>query len=218
MSYDYWPYKRRSVIRKDLRVVAPPTSEPVSLELARKHLRIEPEGSPAVHEDDQLINDIYLPAAREACEQYLGAALAPQTLEFSLSRFPGHWHDRDIDLPFGPVHAIDSINYKLDGVITSFYDYNFASYGDRIRLIEGGSWPTADDYPDTVQIRYQTGYSLPDASPDYAPLPAALRAAILLSLSQIYDNCMQGTVCDITYLPPGCHYLLDPYVRKMGFA
>lgn len=217
----YWPYTRRTSIRRDLYVLRPPSVEPISLELARQHLRLETMGSPAVHEDDTLIQEIYLPAAREACEQYLGASLAPQTLEYVLDAFPPDRYyapGREIDLPFGPVIGIDAIIYKAGNIDTSFADYNFAAYGDRVRLTQGSSWPNTDDYPNAVTIRYEAGYSLPGASPDFYPLPAALRSAILLTLAQIYDNCVQGTTCDITELPAGVHYLLDPYVRRMRFA
>lgn len=214
---NYWPYVRRKNLRRDLHLVAGPLVEPVSLELARQHLRIQAEGSPATHEDDSLISEVFLPAARESCEQYLGAALAPQTLELVMESFP-YYHHRDIELPFGPVHAIDSINYLVDEVATAFVDYNFALYGDRVRLVHNASWPSADDSPQAVTIRYQTGYSLPGASPDYAPLPATLRAAVLLTLSQIYDHCMEGTICDISDIPVGCKYLLDPWKRRLGFV
>ena len=217
----YWPFTRRVDIRTGLRVKVFPTVEPVTLALARSHLRLETTGSPPTHPDDSLIETVYLPAAREACEQYLGASLAPQTVELTLSGFPswsGLTQPRDIELPFGPVLAIDAFTYVAGGVTLGFADYNFDSFGDRVRLLETATWPNTDDVPNAVTVRYEAGYSTPDSSPNPAPLPASIRAAILLTLSQIYDNCQEGTICDISDLPVGVKYLLDPYRRKMGFA
>lgn len=216
-----WPYTRRVDIRRGLKVKVFPTVEPVDLATAKSHLRIAVEGSPDSHPDDALIRDIYLPAAREACEQYLGSALAPQTLELSLSGFPG-WdgsgYPRDISLPFGPITFVDSVAYTAGGVGAFFSDYNTDLFGDRIRLTESASWPTTDDEPNAVVIRYHAGYSSVGASPNPDPIPASIRAAILLTLSNIYDNCQEGTICDIHDLPVACKYLLNPYIRRMGFA
>jgi uncharacterized phiE125 gp8 family phage protein len=217
---NYWPYRRRVDVRTGLRVKVHPLVEPIDLATARAHLRLDTSGSPPTHPDDDLIQNIYLPAAREACEQYLGSALAPQTLEYSLDQFPGwdgNCYPRDIDLPFGPLIAVDSVTYILSGTATQFSSFNTDLFADRIRLTEFASWPTTDDEPNAVVVRYESGYSTPDSSPNPNPLPAAIRAAILLTLSSIYDNCQEGTICDIHDMPVACKYLLDPYRRRLGF-
>jgi hypothetical protein len=51
--------------------------EPISLTLARLHLRITPdEDSPPFHPDDDWLTEIGIPAAREYCEGFLGYTLA----------------------------------------------------------------------------------------------------------------------------------------------
>lgn len=224
----YWPYVRRVEPRMGLRLVVLPSGEPIDLETARTHLRLDTTGSPPTHPDDSLITGIYLPAAREACEQYLGASLAPQFWELTLGpKNSFDWCDTlwlpsgmpvSVDLPMGPVLGVESVTYTSGAASADFTDYDSDTYTDRIRISDGASWPTTDNVPVPIVIRYQAGYSLPDGSPQDYPLPASLRAAILLALSNIYDNCTAGTICDIGSLPAAVKYLLDPYKRRMGFA
>lgn len=61
-----------------LRVLTPPAVEPVSLDLLREHLRLDEDF------DDSLL-ETYLAAARDSAEKYLGRALIPQTLQYTLS-------------------------------------------------------------------------------------------------------------------------------------
>src|SRR5438045_750468 len=102
----YWP--RRWEIRRGLKVVVQPTSEPIDIVTARAHLRIEATGSPASHPDDALIEDIYLPAARELIEDYVGRACVQQTLELSLSDFRCEEY---IELPMAPLLWVESVTY-----------------------------------------------------------------------------------------------------------
>lgn len=226
----YWPYLRRVHVRRGLKIVVQATDEPIDIVTARTHLRIDAIGSPPSHPDDALITGIYLPAAREACEQYLGASLAPQTLELSIGAedrgfyafgtglLQGFGLPREFELPMGPLLGIESVTYTQDGVDSSFTDFNADLFTDRVRLTQNGTWPNTDDVPNPIVIRYQAGYSTPGASPQDYQMPQALRAAILLTLSQIYDNCTQGTICDINSVPVAVTYLLDPYKRRIGFA
>lgn len=225
----YWPYTRRTEIRRGLKLVVGVTSEPIDIDTARQHLRLDTTGSPPSHPDDSLLTTIYIPAAREACEQYLGAALAPQTFQLSIGPYDGDnvyglgaWGDFGLpitfELPMGPLLGVESVTYVADGVDTPFTGFDVDTYTDRIRLQNGSSWPTTDDVPNPIIIRYQAGYSLPSDSPQDYVLPSSLRAAMLLTLSQVYDNCTQGTICDIHDLPAGVKYLLDPYKRRLGWA
>ena len=56
-----------------VQVVSPPAIEPVSLDLARQHCRIDSNA------DDSLIQ-VYITAARTMAEAYLSRALITQTL------------------------------------------------------------------------------------------------------------------------------------------
>lgn len=81
-----------------LRLIAPPESEPVSVNEAKLFLRIAHDS-----EDESIARAIT--AAREACEQYLGCALLPQQWQLSVA-VQGQ---RRVALPFGPASAIENV-------------------------------------------------------------------------------------------------------------
>lgn len=230
---EQWPHRRRYEIRRGLKVVVQPAAEPIDIVTARSHLRLDASGSPPTHPDDDLLTQVYIPAAREACENYLGRALAPQTLELSLSRFPGgfvaggllpieQWAlPRDIELPMGPLLVVESVTYvDGDGATQTFADYNVDTYAEpgRIRLVAGANWPTTQDAPNAVIVRYQAGYSTPGASPEDVQLPHAIRVAILLTLGHMYEN-REATATPLpAELPLGVQYLLTPYQVRSSMA
>ena len=100
-----------------LTVLTPPASEPVTLDLLSKHLRLDQDF------DDTLLSG-YLTAARSSAETFLGRALITQTLQFTLTEHhslggvgegwgwngpvrPFRRH-RAIELPRAPVQSINS--------------------------------------------------------------------------------------------------------------
>jgi uncharacterized phiE125 gp8 family phage protein len=62
--------------------VTPPPFEPVTLAEVYAHLRLEPEGSPATHEDDAMLQR-QIATARAYVEQATRRALVLQTLRLS---------------------------------------------------------------------------------------------------------------------------------------
>lgn len=75
---------------------------PVSLLLAKKHLRIE--------ESETIENDLitlYINAAVRGLEHATGRALVTTQSRLELPKFK-----RQIDLPFGPVQSVQSVKYR----------------------------------------------------------------------------------------------------------
>lgn len=81
-----------------LRLITPPTSEPITLASAKLFLRIEHTA------DDEAVTRA-ISAARLAAEQYLRTALLPQTWDFIVANPCGSI----LRLPFGPATSITSI-------------------------------------------------------------------------------------------------------------
>src|SRR5512139_1711154 len=88
------------------RILSKSTLEPVTLAFARQHLKLVPEGSPATHPDDELV-EAYIVAAREYVEGYTGLTLTASTLEQRLDAFPSSV----IFLAGAPVRGIVSVTY-----------------------------------------------------------------------------------------------------------
>lgn len=198
------------------RVITPPSSEPVSLAEARTHLRIIPFGSPLEHPDDSFISNS-IGVAREFCEQYLERSLAAQTIQLVTDNF-----NSTIYLPNAPIQHIDSITYvDVDGITqtlaTSVYELD--SFDNKIRLKYGQEWPAVRSQEDAVSVTYVAGYTN-GASPDTHPIPAPIKAAMLLIVGNLYENRQQdvlgNTRISFNSLPLGVYNLLQPYRLGLG--
>lgn len=157
-----------------LRLITPPTGEPLTLAEARAHLRV-------THTDEDALIARLITVAREHIDGpggILGRAILPQTWALSLDGFPSG----DIALPLPPLASVDSIDYTdTDGapqtVSASVYGVDGAA--GIVYLKFGQSWPTARDERGAVVVTFTCG----DAS-----VPERLRAAMLLHIADLYAN------------------------------
>lgn len=162
-----------------MRLVMPPVAEPVTLEVARAHLRVD-------HSDEDTLIAAYLTAAREQVEQATGRALVTQTWEVQQDvACPV----RPLVLPRPPVIEILSVtSVAPDGaeVAMTTADYRVSSG----LLSPATSWPVG-----SVRVQYRSGYGPPDA------VPRALVAAILLGLGELYESREASTAKALTENP-----------------
>jgi uncharacterized phiE125 gp8 family phage protein len=151
-----------------LKVVTPPTVEPVTLEEAKSHLRVD------FTDDDAYIQGL-ISAARGYAEGVQKRSLAPQTLELTIDSFPSK-----ISLQRGPVRSVGSVKYTTrDGNSNTIAstDYMLSAAGDVIPLV---NWPSDLLLPaDGVQVQYAAGYT---------EIPATTKQAILLMIGHWYEN------------------------------
>lgn len=225
--YYYGPYVYSSAARLDMLKVYNVRqlgilAEPISLDLAWKHLRIETQGSPPSSDDDEWLAEVGIPGARDWCEQYLGRSIAQQTLEVSAQGFPSE----TFSLPFGPVLSVTGVGYTdvdgIDQLVTST-DYELDSFAtpSLIRLIYGATWPTARDIANSVTVQYVTGYSLVGDSPQTNPLPYGIKVAMLLVLGHLYENRENSIVSsniNAQLLPEGAASFLERYRLRLSMA
>ena len=88
-----------------------PSEEPVTLQEAKAHLRVDGP------EQDQWITKA-IAAAREFCETFQGRAYITQRLALSLERWPC---GRSIYLPRPPLQSVEAVTYTLaDGTVQTF--------------------------------------------------------------------------------------------------
>lgn len=185
---------RRAV--PSIKLIAPPESEQWTLAAARLECRIDAdeEDCPPSHPLDPLILE-KIAAAREYCEEYLGRALVPQTIEVALDAFYGSDQQSDaaIELPMPPVLSIVSVKYiDADGAeqTMSEADYRLDNYQEPGWLLPayGGTWPTARGVSNAVKVRMMVGYSIAGDSPETNPLPWKYRAAMSVLLQDMVHN------------------------------
>ena len=173
-----------------LRVITPPTIEPVTLPEARRQCSIDDVG------DDAILAG-YILAERQWIEQVTGRAIMTQTLEMTLDDFPSG----EILLPRQPVASIVSISYTD----TAGSPQTVASYQlDATQLIArlapayGASWPSTRGTPGNVKVRFIAGES---------QAPAPIKAAILLRVQAQYTREPK----DSDMLTGAADALLSPY-------
>lgn len=195
------------------RTVSPPPVEPVSLEQALVHLRLDAYDSPPSHPDEPLVEAL-ITAARETAENFLNARIAEWELELRLPGFSSV-----IRLPDAPVQSVEAVTYiDQDGaeqtVDPALYELAGPPASPVVRPVYGQEWPgDVRCQDDAVRVRYVTGYAT--GSPDM--FPETIRRAILLIVGHLYENREQVVVgASVAELPMGVLFLLQPYRLKMG--
>lgn len=181
-------------------LITPPASEPVTLQEAKDHLRVD------VTEDDSLIENLLIPSARQSVETYLRRSLLEQTWELSLDCFDG-----DIKLPNPPLQSVTSIKYiDVYGVeqtlAASEYTVHTQNEPGLITLAYDKSWPSIRAVKNAVKVRYVTGYADADS------VPAPIKSAMLLLIGHLYENREQEVIGQsVESLLFGYKQLLFPY-------
>lgn len=175
-------------------LVTAPTEELLTLEQARLHLRIDADGSPPEHPDDDRVERLIRTVRQnlDGYEGWLGRALSTQVWDLYLDCFA----DR-IKIPLPPLQSVDGIFYRDpdSGNEVEFTD-SPAVYRvlpgepSYLKLLDGEAWPVHQAVPDSVRIRFTCGYQVSESPPDSAALvvPDAIRDAMLLKVEALYDK------------------------------
>ncbi len=210
-----------------MKIITPATVEPITLAQARKQCKVDPEGSPPVHEDDELIS-IFLTAAREWCESYLGSRIAPTLVEIAFDAFPSDVVSTTtvagtLALQSSPVLAINGITYlDADGFEQTLdpiaYTLDTTTQVAVARLNVDETWPATQAVANAVTVRYTIGYSLSGDSPQAAPLPSSIKVAILLILGHLYEHREDVSAIQLYEVPLGAKALLSPLKVRQGFV
>lgn len=159
-----------------LRQITKPILRPITLEAAKRHLRVD-----HAH-DDADITDL-IDAAAAWCETTSHVALMRQTFRLVLDRFPAGC----ITLPRPPVHAITQIAYDTDDdadeiIDPSEYRLSADSEPAVVEPVLGQVWPTSSGQSGSVRITYTAGVD------DEDDLPAQAKMAVKLLVGHWYAN------------------------------
>ena len=192
-----------------LKEITAPTSEPISLSLARLHLRLDTSGSPASHPDDAIVQSL-ITAVRQNAEDYTGLKIASGTFEVRADSFD----DLEISLQTWPVSGITSVSYvDLDGATQTLAssEYTLDTYTRPARLKATTTFPAAKE----VTVRFTAGFT-DGQSPNQYPFPKSIESAMLLMLGHLYDNREAVSNIQSYERPLGATYLLNPYRINLG--
>lgn len=157
-------------------LITPPALEPITLDEAKLHLRVETDL------DDQLIEAL-IESARVTVETITNRALISQTWEHTFDCFPG---TGELELQAG-VSAINSVKYKdTDNVeqtlSAAVYELTKSSV-PAVRLAYLQEWPSTLDHPESITVEVVAGYGATSAD-----VPASIRQAMLLLIGHWYEN------------------------------
>lgn len=167
-----------------LKVITGPSFEPVTLEEAKRHCRVD------ISDEDTLITGL-ISAARAYLEQLAGRAFAARTLLLHLSCFPlvtRQNHRGAIRLPNPPLASVTSVQYydtagTLQTLAGASYQVDTVREPGEILVVPGGTWPDVqDDRVGAVQVTYVAGVA---TAGDIDP---RVKQAMLLTIGHWYQN------------------------------
>jgi len=186
-----------------MKLITPPTSEPITLAEGKIHLKIETADTT----EDVWIEDTLIPAARQMVEEYTRRALLSQTWELQMDSF----NEIEYSLEKTPVISITSVKYydedSTEQTLSSDnYILDQSNEPNKIALAYDKSWPSNRGFTNDVKIRFLAGYA------SAALVPGPLKSAMLLMIGHLYENredVITGTM--VTDMPKNSIYLMDPY-------
>ena len=183
-------------IKGRIQVVTPATTEPLTLQEVKNHLRID--GS----FDDALLNSC-ITSARMYFESQCEISIASQELLLALDSF-----DDIIYLPRGPVQSIEDIGYadsENNQQVMDDWIEDLVSNPARITPAFGQSWPATAEVVNAVQVSYTTGYSTPSM------VPKLLKSGMLFYVAHLYENRSAVTDSDLKEVPMAVNSIIHQY-------
>lgn len=191
-----------------LSLVTAPTTEPIDVEAAKLHVKID-------ENDDSSLIYALISAAREHVENKTGRKMISQTWDLMLDGFPCG----PIVLPFPPVTSITSVSYVDTAGATQTWASGATGYTTRLPVgpqagpaliypSYGIQYPSTRSQIDAVTVRFVCGYA------DAASVPSSLQAAMKLLIGHWYlhrEAVDTGINTVTSVLPFGIDALVMPY-------
>jgi len=190
------------------RITDGPSLEPVSVADMKDQL--------SMGEDDANTNliSMYITAAREHAEQYMGRALITQKWQLALDHWPSGrepWWDgvrqgaiselrssgreKWIVLPRHPLQSVDEMRVYDDSgndetVDLSDFIVDTHQEPGRLVLRSNATWPVALQSANAIEVDYTAGYG-----DDPKSVPMGIRVAIMQMSASLYEH--RGDQCSI---------------------
>lgn len=192
--------------------IAQPGPEPVLLEEAKAHLRLD-----GATEDAYV--EALIGAARTHVENVTNRALVQTQYRLDLPGWPA---GGVITLPRPPLQAVTAIQYVDDGgtlqtLASDQYQVTVPSGPcaprGTVRPAYAVTWPSTRPQPNAVQVSFTAGYAA-------AACPKPLRAAVLMLVAHFYESREAASVGSIASVetPFGVRALLAPYIAREVLA
>ena len=208
-----------------LKVTTQPTIEPISIEEAKEHLRLDDDV-------DDIPVKTFIKASRLWAEKYTGRAFITRTLQQSLDStasildplYEGmrtgietRAYSNYIELAASPAISVTSIKYYNDSDTqftwaTSNYYVDTISDLGRIYLRDGGTFPTDLRAANGLEINYTAGYGS-----SRSDIPDDIRLAMLQYMTFVYEHRGEQEGGTPPMPPKILSTLLNPYkIIRLG--
>jgi uncharacterized phiE125 gp8 family phage protein len=163
-------------VRYSLSVNTEPTDEPLSVAELRDHARID------ISDGDSWASDS-ITAARQLCEAFTHRRFCTTSLRLSLDAFPT-WQ---FYLPSPKLISVTTLKYyDLNNTQQTYSSasYTVDTYSEpgRITPIYNGSWPTALNRTNAIEVIYSAGYGAANA------VPSCVKRAIACTVAAWNEN------------------------------
>lgn len=162
-----------------LTLVTAPTVEPVTIDEAREHVRLPVDYN---NYDNKL--ESYSVAARQYAEAMTDRKFCTQTWDLFLDRFPRG--SGPIYLPFGKCQSAVVTYTDTAGVTQTWTSSDYVLSVSRepatIRPTIAKTYPTPQNKPDAVKVRFVCGYG------GASDVPKELKAAMLLMIGHLFAH------------------------------
>lgn len=184
---------------KNYKVTTAPTTEPITLALAKEHLRVTDTA------EDTLITSLIV-VAREWCEKYEHKKYMTQTITVHFDSFA-----EKMFLPVAPALSITSITYtdtdeEVQTLDSSYYELSTYDEPAFIYPAYNMSYPTILSVNNSITVTYLAGYSATDT--DVTQVPSRVKHAIKLVLSHLYEHREQNSEITLNEIPFSAKNLL----------
>lgn len=181
-----------------LQLLTAPTTQPVSLNVAKEHLRIAMDDTDL---DTEVVRQVRAATAR--VEKITQRAVAVQSWRLILDRFPRG----AILVPMPPLKSVEAITYTdtsgADHVLDeSAYVVNPFGLIGQITPALGKCWPATAAQAMSLRVDFTAGYD---------SVPEDVVSAILLIVGHLDQNREAVTTGSLSVVPLGVDALLSPY-------
>lgn len=202
------------------KVVTPPAAACVTLDQVKTFGRLD-----SVDEDELI--EMFITAATQAAEEYMGRAIMQQSIVLKMDFFPGiiallptflATSAMPVPLPRPPLVAVTAVRtlYEDDSIQQNWpLDQYYWLTGDDARfVIRKGSVPpiNTERYRGGFEIQYTAGYGAvgDSVATQQAAVPAPIKMGVMLWATSLYASRGVGRG-SMGEPPPEARPLLDPY-------
>ena len=158
-------------------LTAAPAVEPVTVDEAKAHLRID-------HNDEDALLGSLIATSRLHIEAALDLALVTQSWSWRLDAWPD---DMAVALPLRPVQSVEAVQVTAaDGTVETLSSEKFLLNGANLRprlLSRAGAWPRPGVPALGIEIAFTTGFGSTASD-----VPPPIRHSLLMLVAHWYEH------------------------------